>query len=98
MKKIDAIIKGKKFTEKLLGLKKRNIQRELDKAHDNFEEQKEKAQIDYENLLVKLADDNVDYKSVINQMIDKQQILINADESIKVISKIKEDLEAEIEE
>ena len=62
MKKIDIIMKGRKFTEKLFGLKKKNINRQLDSAKDNFEEQKENAVIEYENLLVKLAEDKVDYK------------------------------------
>lgn len=98
MKKIDAIMKGRKFTEKLFGLKKRNINRALDGAKDNFEEQKENALIDYENLLVKLSEDDVNYKDIINRMIDKQQIIQDATNSIELIDKIKADLEAEVED
>lgn len=98
MKKIEAIIKGRKFTEKLFGIKKRSINRALDSAKDNFEEQKENATVEYENLLVKLADDNVDYKRTINQMIEQQQIIVDAGNSIELINKIKSDLESEVEE
>lgn len=98
MKKIEAIIKGRKFTEKLFGIKKRSINRALDSAKDNFEEQKENATVEYENLLVKLADDNVDYKFTINRMIAQQQIIVDADNSIELINKIKADLESEVEE
>lgn len=41
MKKIDALIKGRKFTEKLFGIKKRSINRALDSAIDDVERQKE---------------------------------------------------------
>ena len=98
MKKIDAIMKGRKFTEKLFGLKKRNINRALDGAKDNFEEQKENALIDYENLLVKLSEDDVNYKDVINKMIDKQQIIQDATNSIELIDKVKADFYSEVEE
>ena len=75
MKKIDALIKGRKFTEKLFGIKKRSINRALEAAIDDIERQKEQATLEYEQLLVKFADDNVNYKTVLNQMIDKQQII-----------------------
>lgn len=98
MKKIDALIKGRKFTEKLFGIKKRSINRALDSATDDVERQKEQATLDYENLLVKLADDDVNYKSIINQMIDKQQIIEDSTATIELISRIKEDLNSEVED
>lgn len=98
MKKIDLIVKGRKLTEKLLGIKKKGIKRALDAALDDLESQKEKAVIDYENNLCKLADDNVDYKRIINSMIDNKQIIRDADATIEVITKIKSDLESEIED
>lgn len=98
MKKIDAIIKGRKFTEKLFGIKKRSINRALDSAKDNFEEQKENALVEYENLLLKLTDDNVDYKYTINRMIEQQQIIHDAENSIELIGEIKADLETEVME
>lgn len=98
MKKIDLIVKGKKLTEKLLGLKRKSINRALEAALDNLESQKEQATIDYENNLAKLADDNVDYKRVINDMISNRQTICDADATIEVIDGIKTDLESEVEE
>lgn len=96
MKKIDALIKGRKFTEKLFGIKKRSINRALDSAIDDVERQKEQATLDYENLLVRLADDDVDYKHIINQMIKRQQIIEDSAATVDLISKIKEDLNSEV--
>lgn len=98
MKKIDALIKGRKFTEKLFGIKKRSINRALDSAIDDVERQKEQATLDYENLLLKLADDNIDYKSILNQMISKQQIIEDSTSTIDLISRIKEDMNTEVED
>ena len=98
MKKIDALIKGRKFTEKLFGIKKRSINRALDSAIDDVERQKEQAALDYENLLLKLADDNPDYRDILNRMIDKQQIIEDSTNTINLISKIKEDLDSEVED
>lgn len=98
MKKIEAIIKGRKFTEKLFGLKKRSINRALDAAKDDAEGQKEEALVEYENLLVQLANDDVDYKTTINGMIKAQQTIHDADATIALIDKVKADLEAEVEE
>lgn len=98
MKKIDLIIKGRKLTEKLLGLKHKGINRALDTAIDDLETKKENALVDYENNLLKLADDKVDYKRVINDMITNQQTIYDADATIEVINKVKDDLESEVEE
>lgn len=98
MKKIDLIVKGRKFTEKLLGIKRRGIYRALDAAIDDLESQKENAVVDYENNLLKLADDKVDYKQVINQMISNQQTIHDTNATIEVINKVKDDLESETEE
>lgn len=98
MKKIEAIVKGKKFTEKLLGIKKRSIKRALDGALDNIEKQQEQATIDYENLLVKLADDDVNYVQVINDLISRKQIIDNGESTKKVIEEIRNDLESEVKE
>lgn len=98
MKKIEAIVKGKKFTEKLLGIKERSIKRALDGALDNIEKQQEQATIDYENLLVKLADDDVDYVKVINDLINRKQTIVDGEFTKKVIEEIRKDLESEVEE
>lgn len=98
MKKIDLITKGRKLTEKLLGIKRKTINRTFDAAIDDLETQKENAMIDYENNLAKLADDNINYKVIINNMIDNQQTIDNADRTVELINKIREDLESEVEE
>lgn len=98
MKKIEAIVKGKKFTEKLLGIKERSIKRALDGALDNIEKQQEQATIDYENLLVKLADDDVDYVKVINDLINRKQTIADGESTKKVIEEIRNDLESEVKE
>ena len=98
MKKIEALIKGRKFTEKLFGIKKRSINRALDSALDDIERQKEQAIIDYEYLLVKLADDGVDYKYVINQLIGKKQIILDSESTVKAIEEVRNDLESEVQE
>ena len=98
MKKIDALIKGRKFTEKLFGIKKRSINRALDSALDDIKRQKEEAIIDYENLLVQLADDNVDYKSTINKLISKKQIILDSESTSKAIEEVRADLNSDVEE
>ena len=98
MKKIEAIVKGKKFTEKLLGIKKRSIKRALDGALDNIEKQQEQAAIEYENLLVRLADDDVNYVQVINDLISRKQIIDNGESTKKVIEEIRNDLGSEVKE
>lgn len=96
MKKIQAIIKGRKFTDKLFGIKERQIRRALEAAKDSVEKQKEDAAIAYENLFANMADDNVDYESIINQMLAQKGIIRRAEETIKAIEEIKADLEAEV--
>lgn len=96
MKRIEAIIKGRKFTEKLFGLKKRSINRALDAAKDSAEKQKEDASIAYEEQFAKMADDDADFERIICQMLAHKQIIIAADETIKAIAEIKADLEAEV--
>lgn len=98
MKKIDIIMKGKKFADKLFGVKKRCINRALDDAIDNIEKQKINAQSEYDDLLARLAEDNVDYKATINRMIKCIETINNAEETDKAIKFIKEDLESDVEE
>lgn len=97
MKRIDAIIKGRKFTENLFGLKKKQINRAIEAASDNAEKQKEEAAIAYEKLFSSMAEDAADYQCIINQMIQHKQTIISADATIKAIAEIKADLGAEIE-
>lgn len=98
MKRIEIIIKGRKFTDKLFGLKKRQINRALESAKDNAEKQKEDATIAYEKLFSKMADEDADYQEIIGKMLGHKQVILSADETIKAIAEIKADLEAEVEE
>lgn len=98
MKRIEIIIKGRKFTDKLFGLKKRQINRALESAKDNAEKQKEDASIAYEGLFSKMADEDANYQGIISQMLAHKQTIISADETIKAIAEIKADLEAEVDD
>ena len=96
MKKIKAIIKGRKFTDKLFGLKERQIKRALEAAKDNAEKQKEDASIAYEGLFGKMADDDADYQDIITAMLEHKQTILAAEETIKAVESIKADLESEV--
>lgn len=97
MKRIEAIIKGRKFTEKLFGLKKKQIRRAIEAATDNAEKQKEDALIAYEGLFARMAEDDADYESIINQMLEQKQLVRSADTTIEVLAEISDDLDAEVE-
>lgn len=97
-KKIDIIVKGRKLTEKLFGTKKKGIKLALETAKNNLEQQRDTAADEYENALLKLADDNVDYKTIINQMIKHKQTMVDAENTIELIDQIKDDLESEVKE
>lgn len=94
MKKIKAIIKGRKFTDKLFVLKERQIKRALEAAKDNAEKQKEDASIAYEGLFGKMADDDADYQDIITAMLEHKQTILAAEETIKAVESIKADLES----
>lgn len=96
MKRIEAIIKGRKFTEALFGLRKKQIRRALEAASDNAEKQKEEAALAYEQLFSALGADNPNYQSIINDMIRNKQTIISADATIKAVAEIRADLDAEI--
>lgn len=96
MKRIEAIIKGRKFTETLFGLRKKQIRRALEAAQDNAEKQKEDATIAYEELFSRMAEDNPDYQAVIAEMIRHKQTVIAAENTIRAVAGIRADLEAEV--
>lgn len=98
MKRIEAITKGRKFTDVLFNLKKKQIRRALEAAADNAEKQKEEASIAYEESFSRLAEDKADYAGIIRQMLQCKQTIISAEASIKAIGEIRADLEAEVTE
>lgn len=97
MKRIDVIIKGRKFTEKLFGLKKKQINRVIEAAADNAEKAKEDATIAYEALFNAMAEDNADYQGIISKMVGHKQTIISANATLKALAEIRADLDAEVE-
>lgn len=98
MKKIEVLMKGKKLAERMFCNKKRCIMRAIDSALDDIERQNIKATDEYNKNLIMLADDNVDYKKVINNLIENKQTMMNSEETTKVIQAIKDDLDSEVDE
>lgn len=98
MKKIQAILKGRKFTEKLFGLKEKQIRRALEAMRDNAERQKEDTLIAYEAAVASLGDDDVNYETLLRGIVRYQQTVIDADNTIEVLDGIKADLESEVAE
>ena len=96
MKKIKAIIKGRKFTDILFGLKERQINRAIEAAKDNAEKQKEDASIAYEQQFASMAEDDADYQAIISRMLEHKQTILSAEATIKAIDEIKADLESEV--
>lgn len=52
--------------------------------------------MDYEQLLVSLADDDVDFDEVANSLIEAKENLSDAEWTIKAINEIKSDLDSEV--
>lgn len=98
MNRIEALLKGRKFTERLFGLRKRSIYRALDAISNKAEADKEKASMRYEQLLVSLADDDVDFDKVANSLVEAKEDLSEATWIINAISEIKSDLNSEVDE
>ena len=99
MKKIKAIIKGRKFAGRLFdNLKERQINRALEAASDDILKQKEDASIAYEQRFQDLAGDKPDYQAIISDMLVKKQTIIAADRSLEAINEIRADLNAEVPE
>lgn len=97
MKKLTAILNGRKIIDKLLILHEKEIRRKLDAAKDECEEKKVKAQIDYETAMKKLGDESVDYKRVLNDMIQAKQRITEAEDTLKAVIEIEKDLDSEAE-
>lgn len=96
MKKIDAIIKGRKFTDKLFGLKRKQINRALEAARDNAEKQKEEASIAYEKCFAAMADEDADYGCIIASLLTHKETILAAEATIAAIDEIVADLDSEV--
>lgn len=83
MKKLQALLRGEKFTDKLLELKEKEINRKLEAYKDEQETEKANAEIEYEKLLHSLACPQVDYKSVLCAMVECKQRIIDASRRLR---------------
>ena len=96
MKKLEAILKGCKFVDKLFGLREKEIRRKLEAAKDECEEVKIRYQLDYEKSLEKLGAEDVDYGTLINAMVVAKQGIADAEATLKVIKEIEKDLDSDV--
>lgn len=97
MKKITAILKNCKIVDKLFAIRERQIYNALETAKSSVEEKIANAQIEYGNQLEKLSEKDVDYREVINAMLEAKQTEINGAKTLEAIDAIKADLESEAE-
>ena len=97
MKKLEAILKGRQFLDKLFGLREKEIRRKLEAAKDECKEAEINWQISYEEAMQKLGEKDVDYGKVLNDMITAKEGIINAQATLKVINEIEKDLNENVE-
>ena len=95
MKKLEAILRGYKLVDKLFGLREKEIRRKIEAAKDECEEKKVKAQMDYETAMNLLGEKDVNYRNVLNSMIQAKQSIIEAQDTLDVIKEIEADLDSE---
>ena len=95
--KLTAILKGCKLVDKMFSFREKEIRRKLEAAKDKCEVKKLEAQMDYEKALKRLGEDNVNYESVLNDMIKAKQGIYEAEDTLKVIEEIEKDLDSEAE-
>ena len=97
MKKLEAILKGCSFIDKLFSLREKEIRRKLEAAKDECEETKVNWQISYEEAMQELGEKEVDYGKIINNMITAKEGIMIAEATLKVIKEIEKDLNEEVE-
>lgn len=97
MKKLEAILRGCSFIDKLFSLREKEIRRKIEGAKDECEERKVEHQIAYEEAMKKLGEKNVDYRAVLNSMISAKQGIIDAESTLKVLEEIEKDLNEEVD-
>lgn len=97
MKKLEAILKGCKFVDKLFGLREKEIRRKLEAAKDECKEAEINWQISYEEAMQKLGEKDVDYGAVLNDMITAKEGIANAKATLKFVCEIEKDLEENVE-
>lgn len=97
MNKLEAILRGCKFVEKLFGLREKEIRRKIEAAKDECKESEINWQISYENAMEKLGEKDVDYGKVLNDMITAKEGIMSAQATLKVIEEIEKDLDENVE-
>ena len=98
MKKLQAILNGQKFTEKLYTLREKEIRRKLEAAKDEQETIKATAEMEYLEAMNLLGDTDVNYEKAINLMLTLKQRIIDAEFTLKAIKEIENDLDEEVKE
>ncbi len=97
MKKLEAILKGCSFIDKLFSLREKEIRRKLEAAKDECKEAEINWQISYEQAMQKLGEKDVDYEKVINDMVTAKEGIMSAQATLKVIEEIEKDLDENVE-
>lgn len=97
MKKLEAILRGCKFVEKLFGLREKEIRRKIEAAKDECKEAEINCQISYEKAMEKLGEKDVDYGKVLNDMITAKEGIMSAQATLKVIEEIEKDLNENVD-
>ena len=98
MKKLQAILNGQKFTDKLYTLREKEIRRKLEAAKDEQETIKATAEMEYLEAMNLLGDTDVNYEKAINLMLTLKQRIIDAEFTLKAIKEIENDLDEEVKE
>lgn len=94
MKKIDAILKGK-LDEKLVGTKKMKIEKAIEVAILNAEEEIITLECKYQDLMMNLATSS-DISSVISKLADIKQSIVDIKWGIRALHALKKDLNSEV--
>ncbi len=97
MKKLEAILKGRKFLDELFGLREKEIRRKLEAAKDECLEAEINWKISYKEAMQKLGEKDVDYGKVLNDMITAKEGIMSAQATLKVIEEIGKDLDENVE-
>jgi len=98
MKKLTAILRDRNFTDKLFGLREKQIKTALTAARNDIEEQRTKAEIDLEGLYKKLGDKEVtNYKDIFNKMITCKDTISNSKKTLTILDEIEKELDTEVE-
>ena len=97
MKKLEAILRGCSFIDKLFSRREKEIRRKLEAAKDECKEAEINWQTSYEQAMQKLGEKDVNYEQVINDMVTAKEGIMSAQATLKVIEEIEKDLDENVE-